>query len=1137
MYLIKRQFISIFFYLIPIISFGLNAEDPKTKIILDLEDNGALNEALQASEDWIQSEKSKYGEQSVHVLLPLLVYAELTKNRKEFQYSIEALEEAKEIMNISSGWLYPDYALVNNYMAFAYIQNNQVEMANRLINEAEMIYVKTLTKQHPDYLFCLINKALLKKEGEYFEKSIELFDEALALYSSNAQQVTFLHQVLDENWIKVQKAKVYVDWFEFEKANQLLSEVQEKLIKNSKEKSPLYTETLLCIADNFYNDHQYKLSYSFYDKYKNHLNTYLGKYHPYTLTAYYKLGHILKSEGFLKKATQYYTIIEKNYNAKNGDKNVYAKTLLGMADIYLKRGNTKQASDYLSKADQVAFTDKDINLLSLRLSGELSYIEGNYITSELQLMELISIVRQERIFFTRHYSDAVTILGELFITLGRSTDAINICDSEVRFLTKREMTNSYSFFDIQLTKIYAHIHHGDHENYEEQLNEIEKKIIGYLSPKHHFLVKLNYIRGYLEMRDGHYDKANQEFNKANTIAHHHQFLDKQSERLRIIDAKANIYLKQLKLDKALDQYHLLQNSFESSSIYQPYLLARIAYIKALQQDWDDAEDLIIKAVNMRLTQYDEQLKFTSEDEKINFIHHSSEVFEYFFSLLSTEKGMASTKMIKQAYNLQINYRKYFLNEAIERKEEIASLNKYRNEQLFSNYAANLYQQKSRLATANFLSVSDRKKLKLDSYMTIDRIKNLEKSLVFASDKKADIKVDKSLEKWEEIKNKLSDDEIAIEIIKLKNIEKEKDKYIALILDNKMKQPFLCEIGLADKLEQDIIKEYKNCTSLHAKAYVMFDDKEYVPPYNHFWKPISDALLELGLEKKTLYVSQDGIYNVINLNILQNPITKKYLIEENDIHLVISTSNLKKEANTIKSSKEILLIGNPVFKKEEEDALQSRGIDDVYAFELDNLPGTAVEIDNSAELFRKKGWNVKVLSKDQATEENIKNISVAPNILHIATHGFYLNQLKDPILNHQLLKSGLFLSEIAHKKERDVYEIYQSGNDGILTAYEVKGINLNNTELLVLSACQSGVSDVSDGDGISGLQYAFSIAGVQSIIMSLWNVDDKATQKLMNEFYQQWFLTGNKSLAFKKAQLKLKEEYEIPYYWGAFVMIQ
>ncbi len=209
-----------------------------------------------------------------------------------------------------------------------------------------------------------------------------------------------------------------------------------------------------------------------------------------------------------------------------------------------------------------------------------------------------------------------------------------------------------------------------------------------------------------------------------------------------------------------------------------------------------------------------------------------------------------------------------------------------------------------------------------------------------------------------------------------------------------------------------------------------------------------------------------------------------------------------------------------------------------------MPGTKKEVDGINQLLKTSGYDVAEWVQKEATETNLKS-SKKVTILHIATHGYFLKDVEkaswplgvhtDYAKDNVLLRSGLMLTGASDADKQTPG--LDNSNNGIITSYEAMNLDLKGTNLVVLSACETGLGEVKAGEGVYGLQRAFLVAGADAIIMSLWKVDDAATQQLMNNFYTNWVNGGDKQKAFKEAQLQLMSKFKEPLYWGAFVMME
>jgi CHAT domain-containing protein/tetratricopeptide (TPR) repeat protein len=311
----------------------------------------------------------------------------------------------------------------------------------------------------------------------------------------------------------------------------------------------------------------------------------------------------------------------------------------------------------------------------------------------------------------------------------------------------------------------------------------------------------------------------------------------------------------------------------------------------------------------------------------------------------------------------------------------------------------------------------------------------------------------------------------------------------------------------------------------------------------------------------LLLSPDGSLNLIPFEALVNA-QGQYLLQQYSISYLTSGRDLLRLQVQPPSRQAPSIIANPDYDRGEplvaaaSDQTRSNGnqrsADLSALLPFKSLDGFQREADTLRELFEERFSEVSSFTGEQATEDRVKQVQ-APRILHIATHGFFLSDqdiefIPQYTLNsyevterqilqieNPLLRSGLALAD-ANPPRPDPRSDQE---DGILTALEVTGLDLWGTQLVVLSACETGLGEATNGEGVYGMRRALVMAGAQSQIISLWGVDDDSTKDLMVEYYKRLLDDGTplgRHEALRQAQLAMinGSDYRHPYYWAAFI---
>jgi CHAT domain-containing protein/Tfp pilus assembly protein PilF len=412
-------------------------------------------------------------------------------------------------------------------------------------------------------------------------------------------------------------------------------------------------------------------------------------------------------------------------------------------------------------------------------------------------------------------------------------------------------------------------------------------------------------------------------------------------------------------------------------------------------------------------------------------------------------------------------------------------------------------------------------------------------------------------------------------------------YVALVVTPDGQQPALVLLGKANDLEAAPMLAYRADVG---QTRGLTPEEEPAAPgqppasapntsaaYAAFWEPLEPALSGT----KRVYFSPDGVLNTIPVGLLADP-DGKLVMEKVQLRLVNSTKDILVPAPSAEQ-RAALLVGNPAFNltaDQQRSALaqlrgQNPGIapgaaqtanssqaapspgaqlasrgGDLKGGDLNPLPGTQVEVDAVDKLLKDAGWQASEYTGDLALKETMTQAH-SPRIVHIATHGFFLSdeelkaraeaQGQQANLNEDpMLRSGLFFAGADRVREGTAPQA--DVDDGVLTAYEASQLNLQGTELVVLSACETGLGKELNSDGVFGLRRGLQEAGAGAVMMSMWSVPDKETQELMTLFYAKWLGGLEKPEALRQAQLVEREVVrkrygrDLPFYWGAFVMV-
>lgn len=523
--------------------------------------------------------------------------------------------------------------------------------------------------------------------------------------------------------------------------------------------------------------------------------------------------------------------------------------------------------------------------------------------------------------------------------------------------------------------------------------------------------------------------------------------------------------------------------------------------------------------------------FTSMDERRNFWSY----FEYYFPLLNfLTYQSGDNHLYGHIYNNILVEKGLLLRTSNSLKDQILNAGNQEDVRMYDHL----------LQLRNLLS-----SLTQDKYSSVvDEIEEIDKYLTRKYSSYANFANSNGVT-WDKVRDHLNEDDIAIEFYNIPRVTWHEDgkdldgeyRYCAVILKSGYEQPRIMPLFTEDRLKTIQSEDYYETDSL----------------YNLIWKPFEEELKGV----RNIYFAADRDLHKIGIEYA--PLPEGDLIgDKYNLYRLSSTRILAENKAKSKKESAVLYGGLKYDLGKDELIAESRSanyhpttvsrafINDNLRYGVKYLPGTLKEVEEISHNF---SGNTRLITDISGTEESFKSLAgSAIDIIHFATHGFFwseedaqkrdyvtflnpLNRANQSEEDKALMRSGLLFSgaNIGLKGE----ELPDDVEDGVLTALELSNMNLGHVDMVVMSACESGLGETL-GEGVFGLQRGFKLAGANTLLMSLWKVDDTATKMLMTEFYKHYLSGKSKqeSLHLAQESLRNSSEYSDPQYWAAFILL-
>ncbi|WP_460218412.1 CHAT domain-containing protein [Psychroserpens sp. MEBiC05023] len=970
-------------------------------------------------------------------------------------------------------------------------------------------YIESLSgKDSKYYYYSFYYSNYLKSIGE-FDLARQKLNSCISFYRENGelQSLGFMQRVLA------------LDYWNEEKFIESIALTKEA-IKNfelGSGNSMSYTSCLFRghLASNYATIGDYKAGKEIINEALNWSIENLQENSDLLASIYYSAGEVLVSLEQYDKAIFYLERAIEIEEKNNGHASLSGYTNLSMA--YYRSANIVASKKIINKAEKSLETTQDefdfyLGVFSI-LKETLNQNDLIKLTSKFKKIIDSSELSNDRLY------DRISRLSSILYNIGDYESAYKYCEKALSVCPK-ELRNKYNYFSLLNLKI--------------TIGRYPLK-----KPREELIAQMNELKNCLSNLSNHQQEARINF----------LHLD---AKLKLDDKNYKLALSSI--DEAIDLYEVVISKDGSN------LLNTKSHILREMGDIEMSAKLYKQQIKIHNDYLEKELLFASENEKKALINNSRYKSALFQSL-AVNVFKDNPSYLDEVYKNTLLLNGIVLSSTVNFFDNLKELNSTDVNSKLEDYKA----IKKKIAFEKLNNNPDLDTSLNELYL---QLKAIEIDLISYNNNNLPI-VNSDLS-TQKIRNNLDENSVSIQFSHFKyyDLKNHTDStlYVAYVLKKTWETPKVIPLFEEQELKT-ILKNTSPKTLYSARVSIGGNSSNTTTSnrdvlYKLIYKPIESYLNDID----TIYFSTDGLLHQIALSALalqgEPTLAAKYkLVQLNNMtQLVDGFKNPQLNSTMLYGginynfiTRDNILSNSSLIKPlriSNENGPRSTNFDDEpWAY----LEGTKVEVEHLKDFLFSNKIEAKLLSSSDATEASFKKLSgSSPKIIHLATHGFFyensaieylgnenLSEVtnvymasKDPLLRSGLLMSG---ANYAWVNGSNPYE----EEDGILTALEISNLDLSNTDVVILSACETGLGDIEGSEGVYGLQRAFKKAGVDNLIMSLWEVGDDFATLFMTRLYDNWIEIGNLREAFITTQryyIEHEKYKNYPDLWAAFVLL-